>query len=220
MESMSALTALPERRQSVGEEIANSVSHGVGLVAGALAAPVLIVAAVRQGDPAFIVGSSIFAATIVLMYLSSTLYHALPENRAKRVFRVFDHGSIYLLIAGTYSPFTLGMLPGAWGWTLFGIVWGLAVVGIAMKSTGRAFHPIVSTGLYLFMGWLAVIAVRPLWTSLPRASIAWLAAGGLAYTVGVGFYAARRIRYGHFVWHLFVVAGTACHIVAVIACTL
>jgi len=219
MEPMSALTALPERRQSMGEEIANSISHGVGLVAGAVAAPVLIVAAVRRGDTAFIVGASIFAATIILMYLASTLYHALPENRAKRVFRVLDHGSIYLLIAGTYSPFTLGMLRGTWGWTLFGIVWGLAVVGIVMKSTGRAWHPVFSTGLYLLMGWLAVIAVRPLWTHLPAASIAWLAAGGLAYTVGVGFYAARRLRYGHFVWHLFVVAGTTCHVLAVIACT-
>jgi hemolysin III len=220
MGRMSTLTSLPERRQSVGEEIANCVSHGVGLIAGAIAAPFLIVAAVRQGDPAFIVGASIFAATIVLMYLASTLYHALPENRAKRVFRVIDHGSIYLLIAGTYSPFTLGMLPGAWGWTLFGIVWGLAVIGIAMKSTGRAWHPIVSTGLYLTMGWLAVVAVRPIWTHLPKESIAWLAAGGAAYTIGVGFFAAQKLRYGHFVWHLFVVAGTACHIVAVLACTL
>lgn len=220
MECMSTLTSLPERRQSLGEEIANSVSHGLGLVAGALAAPVLIFAAVRQGDPAFIVGSSIFAATIVLMYLSSTLYHALADNRAKRVFRVIDHGSIYLLIAGTYSPFTIGMLPGAWGWTLFAIIWGLAAVGIAMKSTGRAWYPMASTALYLAMGWLAVIAVRPIWTHLPKASIAWLAAGGVAYTVGVGFFAARRLRYGHFVWHLFVVAGTVCHVLAVIACTL
>ena len=219
MERMCALVALPERRQSLGEEIANSISHGVGLVAGTVAAPALIVAAVRRGETAFIVGASIFAAAIILMYLSSTLYHALPENRAKRVFRVLDHGSIYLLIAGTYSPFTLGMLRGAWGWTLFGIVWGLAMVGIAMKSTGRAWHPVFSTGLYLFMGWLAVIAVRPLWKQLPPASIAWLAAGGLAYTVGVAFYAARRLRYGHFVWHLFVVAGTTCHFFAVIACT-
>jgi hemolysin III len=217
---MSTLAALPERRQSMGEEIANSVSHGVGLIAGALAAPLLILAAVRRGEPAFVVGASIFAGTIVLMYLSSTLYHALPENRAKRVFRVLDHGSIYLLIAGTYSPFTLGMLPGAWGWTLFGIVWGLAALGIVMKSTGRAWHPFLSTGLYLLMGWIALIAVRPLWIHLPTTSIAWLAAGGLAYTAGVGFYAAHRLRYGHFVWHLFVVAGTACHVVAVIACTL
>jgi len=220
MEGMKTLVSLPERRQSLGEEIANSVSHGVGLIAGALAAPVLIVAAVRRGDTGFLVGSCIFAATIVLMYLASTLYHALPENRAKRVFRVLDHGSIYLLIAGTYSPFTLGILGGGWGWTLFGVIWGLATIGIVMKSTGRAWHPIFSTGLYLVMGWLAVIAARPLWISLPASSLAWLAAGGFAYTAGVGFYAAQRLRYGHFVWHLFVVAGTACHIAAVIACTL
>jgi len=217
---MSSLVSLPERRQSLGEEIANSVSHGAGLVAGALAAPVLIFAAVRQGDPAFIVGACIFAATIVIMYLASTLYHALPENRAKRVFRVLDHGSIYLLIAGTYSPFTLGILGGAWGWTLFGVVWALATVGIVLKSTGRAWHPIFSTGLYLLMGWLAVVAVQPLWTHLPPSSLAWLAAGGMAYTSGLVFYGARRLRYAHFVWHLFVVAGTACHIMAVIACTL
>jgi hemolysin III len=220
MERMSTLVRLPERRQSLGEEIANSVSHGAGLVAGALAAPVLIFAGLRQGEPAFIVGASIFAATIVLMYLSSTLYHALPNNRAKRVFRVLDHGSIYLLIAGTYSPFTLGMLSGGWGWTLFGLVWGLAILGILMKSTGRAWHPIFSTGLYLLMGWLAVIAVVPLWTHVPARSLAWLVAGGLAYTAGIGFYAARRLRYAHFVWHLFVVLGTTCHIMAVIACTL
>jgi hemolysin III len=180
----------------------------------------LIFAGLRQGEPAFIVGASIFAATIVLMYLSSTLYHALPNNRAKRVFRVLDHGSIYLLIAGTYSPFTLGMLSGGWGWTLFGLVWGLAILGILMKSTGRAWHPIFSTGLYLLMGWLAVIAVVPLWTHVPARSLAWLVAGGLAYTAGIGFYAARRLRYAHFVWHLFVVLGTTCHIMAVIACTL
>jgi hemolysin III len=220
MARMSALTALPERRQTSGEEIANSVSHGIGLIAGALAAPVLIFAAARRGDPPFIVGASIFAASIILMYLSSTLYHGLPENRAKRVFRVLDHGAIYLLIAGTYSPFTLGVLGGAWGWALFGTVWTLAIAGVVMKSTGRAWRPIFSTGLYLLMGWLAVIAVHPLWTQLPRSSIAWLAAGGLAYTGGVGFYAARGLRYGHFVWHLFVVAGTVCHVMAVIACTL
>jgi hemolysin III len=216
---MSLLIALPKRRQSLGEEIANGISHGIGLLAGAIAAPILIVAALRRDDRAFLVGASVFAATIILMYLASTLYHALPENRAKRVFRVLDHGAIYLLIAGTYTPFTLGMLPAPWGWTLFGIVWGLAILGIVMKSTGRAWHRVFSTGLYLVMGWIALIAVRPLWTHLPSTSIAWLAAGGLAYTMGVGFYAAHRIRYGHLVWHLFVVAGTTCHVLAVIACT-
>jgi hemolysin III len=153
------------------------------------------------------------------MYVSSTLYHALAESRAKRVFRVLDHGSIYLLIAGTYSPFTLGVLRGAWGWTLLGIVWGLAIFGIVMKSTGRAWHPIISTGLYVLMGWLALIAVRPLASALPAFSIAWLAAGGIAYTAGIIFYGARQLRYGHFIWHLFVVAGTACHAMAVLACT-
>ena len=209
---------LPERCQTLGEEIANSVSHGLGLLAAAIAAPVLVVTAVRQGDDGFVVGASIFAATIVLMYLASTLYHALPDGRAKRVFRVLDHGAIYLLIAGTYTPFTLGVIEGAWGWTLFGIVWGLAFVGILLKSLGRAWHPILSTGLYLAMGWLAVIALKPLWTYVPLAALGWLAVGGVAYTAGTAFYAMRRTRYAHFIWHLFVVAGTACHVVAVLAC--
>jgi hemolysin III len=210
---------LPERRQSRGEEIANGLSHGAGLIAAAAAAPILIVAAVRRGDAALVVGASIFAATILFLYLASTLYHVLPQGRAKRVFRALDHGAIYLLIAGTYTPFTLGMLKGAWGWTLFGVVWGLALFGIVMKASGRAWHPVFSTGLYLLMGWLALIAARPLWERLPVASIFWLAVGGLAYTAGVVFFAAERVRYSHFVWHLFVVAGTACHVLAVIAFT-
>jgi hemolysin III len=216
---MGNLVGLPEDRQSLGEEIANSVSHGLGLLAAALIAPVMIVAAVHRGETKLIVGASIFAASIILMYLASTLYHALPEGRAKRVFRVLDHGAIYLLIAGTYTPFTLGVLGGAWGWTLFGMIWALALFGIVTKSVGRAWHPIFSTALYLVMGWLAIIAVKPLWQQLPRASIAWLAAGGVAYTGGVAFYAARRLRYAHFVWHLCVVAGTTCHVLAVFACT-
>jgi hemolysin III len=215
---MSLSVTLPKRRQSLGEEIANSVSHGVGALAASIAGAVLIVAAVRRGDPFFIVGASIFAATAVLMYVSSTLYHALAGSRAKRVFRVLDHGSIYLLIAGTYSPFTLGVLRGAWGWTLLGIVWGLAIFGIVMKSTGRAWHPIISVGLYVLMGWLALVAMRPLASALPGFSIAWLAAGGIAYTAGIMFYGAHRLRYGHFIWHVFVVAGTACHAIAVLAC--
>jgi hemolysin III len=143
----------------------------------------------------------------------------LADNRAKRVFRVLDHGMIYLLIAGTYSPFTLGVIRGAWGWWMFGAVWGMAIFGVAMKATGRAWHPVFSAGLYLVMGWLAVIAIRPLWAELSASSIAWLAAGGVAYTGGIAFYASHRVRYGHFIWHLFVVSGTACHVMAVIACT-
>ncbi|HZN55960.1 MAG TPA: hemolysin III family protein [Candidatus Polarisedimenticolaceae bacterium] len=209
---------LPERCPTLGEEIANSVSHGVGLLAAAIVVPALIVAAVRQGDGGFIVGASIFAGSILLMYLSSTLYHALPDGRAKRVFRVLDHGAIYLLIAGTYSPFTLGLMKGPWGWTLFGLVWAMAVTGIVLKALGRAWHPILSTGLYLAMGWLGIVALKPLWTYIPLDALGWLAVGGLAYTAGTGFYAMRRTRYAHFVWHLFVVAGTACHVVAVLAC--
>lgn len=208
---------LQERTQSLGEEIANSVSHGVGLLAAVAAVPVLVVAAVERGGAAGIVGASIFAATMVLLYLTSTLYHALPRNRAKRVFRILDHGAIYLLITGTYTPFTLGVLRGTWGWTLFGLVWGLALAGVVLKAVGGVRYPTLSTCLYLAMGWLALIAVKPLWLHVPMWGLFWLLAGGIAYTMGVAFFAAdKRVRYSHFVWHLFVIAGTACHFIAVL----
>jgi len=207
---------LRERGQSLGEEIANSVSHGVGLLAAVAAAPILIVAAVWRGSAAGIVGASVFAATVVVLYSTSTLYHALPESRAKRVLRVLDHGAIFLLIAGTYTPFTLGVLRGAWGWTLFGLVWGLALVGVVLKAAGGVRYPVLSTSVYLAMGWLVLIAVKPLWDRVPMWGLFWLLAGGLAYTVGVAFFAAKRVRYGHFVWHLFVLVGTACHFIAVL----
>jgi hemolysin III len=162
------------------------------------------------------VGASVFAATMVLLYLASTLYHALPGSRAKRVFQAVDHGAIFLLIAGTYTPFTLGVLRGPWGWTLFGLVWGLAAAGIALKAVGRLRHPILSTLLYVGMGWLVLIAIRPLWLRVPTAGLLWLLAGGVAYTAGLAFFAARGVRYSHLVWHLFVLAGTACHFFAVL----
>lgn len=205
-----------ERRPSRGEEIANSVSHGVGLVAALAAAPFLVVHAVRRGGTGAIVGASVFAATVVLLYLASTLYHALPRNRAKRVFQVIDHGAIFLLIAGTYTPFTLGVLRGAWGWTLFGLVWGLAAVGVVLKAVGRLRHRTLSTLLYLGMGWLILIAIRPLWLRVPLSGLLWLLLGGIAYTAGLAFFAAKGVRYSHFVWHLFVLAGTACHFFAVL----
>lgn len=206
-----------KRVQSRGEEIANSLSHGLGLVAAVVATPVLIQHAVRQGDAAFIVGASIFAATMVLLYLASTLYHALPAGRAKRVFRVIEHAAIFLLIAGTYTPFTLGVLRGTWGWTLLGLVWSLAVAGVLLKALNRMAHPVLSTGLYLLMGWLIVIAAQPLSARVPASGLLWLVAGGLAYTLGVIFFALdSRLRYGHFIWHLFVMAGTACHYFAVL----
>ncbi len=209
--------ALPqERPQSLGEEIANSISHGVTLLAVLIAAPFLVVAAAQRGDAADIVGASIFAATMVLLYATSMLYHALPPTRVKRVFQILDHGAIYLLIAGTYTPFTLGALRGPWGWTLFGLVWTMALAGVAVKAVGGIRYPRVSTALYLTMGWIAVIAIKPMWQLIPGWGLFWLLAGGLAYTLGVAFFATDgRVRYGHFVWHLFVAAGTACHFIAV-----
>ncbi len=205
-----------ERPQSRGEEIANGVSHATGLIAALVAAPFLLVPAIRHGSAWTITGAGVFAGTMALLYLASTLYHVVSQSKAKRVFRVFDHGAIFLLIAGTYTPFTLGVLRGAWGWTLLGLVWGLAIFGVTVKVVGGIRHPYLSTGLYLAMGWLIVIAVRPFWLHMPLSGILWLLAGGIAYTGGVAFYAAERLRYGHFVWHLFVLTGTTCHFFAVL----
>ena len=213
---MTKSLASQKRAQSVAEEIANSVSHGVGFLAAVAVSPVLVVSAVQRDSAAGIVGASVFAFTMVLLYITSTLYHTFPRNKAKRVFQILDHGAVFLLIAGTYTPFTLGVLRGAWGWTVFGLVWGIAVVGVILKSIGGVKYKRLSTILYLAMGWLIIIAVKPLWLNMPSRGLFWLAAGGVAYTAGVGFYAAKRIRYAHFGWHLFVIAGTACHFIAVL----
>jgi hemolysin III len=207
-----------ERRSlSLGEEIANAVSHGVGAAAAIVGTPFLVLAAARRGGAVAMAGAGVFAGTVLLLYLASTLYHALPRNRAKRVFRVLDHSAIFLLIAGTYTPFTLGILRGPWGWTLFALVWTIAVLGITLKAVGGVRYPGLSTVLYIAMGWLALIAIRPLWVRMPLAGWAWILAGGLTYTAGIAFYALdKRVRYGHFVWHLFVLAGTACHFFAVL----
>lgn len=204
-----------ERALSVGEEIANSVSHGVGLLAAIAAIPFLIGAAVERGATSGVVGASIFSASMVLVYLTSTLYHAVPGPRAKRIFRHLDHAAIFLLIAGTYTPFTLGVLAGPWGWTLFGLVWTLALAGVVLESAGGMRYPKLAMALYVAMGWLIVIAIRPMWLLMPAWGLFWLVAGGVAYTAGIAFYAAHRLRYSHLVWHLFVFAGTACHVIAV-----
>jgi hemolysin III len=203
------------RLQSLGEEIANSVSHGLALLAAIGAAPFLIAAA-RDLGAASQVGAVVFAVTMVLLYFTSTLYHALPNGRAKQVFLKLDYCAIFLFIAGSYTPFALGALHGAWGWTLFGLVWALAVVGVILKSTDKLSHPWVSTGLYLCMGWLVLIAAVPLVERVPLQGLVWLVAGGLAYTLGVVFFVLdSRIRYAHAIWHGFVVAGTGCHFFAV-----
>lgn len=205
-----------KRPQSLGEEIANSISHGIGFLAALAITPILIIAAIPSGAAA-IVGASIFGATMIILYLSSALYHAFPHSRTKRVFQIFDHSAIFLLIAGTYTPFTLSVLEGAWGWTIFIIVWTLAVLGVVLKSVGGAGTNKLSIALYLGMGWMAVLAVQPLWNSLPGWGIFWLVAGGVMYTAGVIFFVYdHRIRYNHFVWHLFVLAGTVCHVVAIL----
>ena len=206
-----------KREQSQEEEIANALSHGIGLVAALVGTPFLIMHAIRNGDARFIIGTSVFCATAILLYLASTLYHALPMGKAKRAFRVIEHSAIFLLIAGTYTPFTLGVLRGVWGWTLLGVVWSLAAAGVALKAFEKSAHPIVSTCLYLFMGWVILIAVDPLLSRVPTAGLLWMIAGGLSYTAGVAFFATdSRLPYGHLIWHLFVLAGTVCHYLAVL----
>lgn len=205
-----------KRPQTTGEEIANAVSHGLGFLAALAAAPFLVAEALRHGGAGLVAGYAVFAATAALLYLSSTLYHSMPRNKAKGVFQVLDHSAIFLLIAGTYTPFTLGALRGAWGWTLLGLVWGIAAAGLVLTAVGGTRFPKTSLALYLAMGWLVVIAIKPLIERVPLPGLLWLVAGGLAYTAGVAFYTAKRLRFTHFVWHLFVLAGTVCHFFAVL----
>ena len=207
----------PRRQQTRAEELANSMSHGLGLVAALVGIPFLLATTARHGDLLNTVGAIVFLASVVALYFSSTLYHGLPNGKAKRVLRVVEHSAIYLLIAGTYTPFTLGVLRGPWGWTLLGAIWTFAAVGVGLKAYNRASHPIISTCLYLLMGWLIVLAAEPLMAGLSTSALLLLIAGGLAYTVGVIFFALdSRLPYGHLVWHLFVMAGTVCHYFAVL----
>ncbi len=199
--------------QSLGEEIANSISHGLGFIGGVVMTPFLIQAAKPFGALS-ITASAIFAFSIIILYLSSTLYHAFPVSRTKHVFQVFDHSAIYILIAGTYTPFTLGALRGPWGWTLFGLMWSFALLGIVIKSVGGVRGSKLSTFLYVAMGWMGLLAIKPLLDNVEKWGLLWLLAGGLFYTAGVLFY-SLKVKYMHFIWHLFVLAGTASHVVAV-----
>jgi hemolysin III len=205
-----------ERVQTSGEEIANSISHGAGALASLVAAPFLILHAIELSHTGYLIGAIIFSITMIVLYFSSTLYHSFRPGRLKHIFRIIDHSAVYLLIAGTYTPFTLGVLHGAWGWTLLILIWGFALTGVALKFLRRMSHPVISTVLYLLMGWLIVVAIDPMYSLLPAAGLAWLVAGGLAYTAGTIFFVYdSRLRYGHFIWHWFVLAGTTCHYFAV-----
>ncbi len=201
-----------ERDQTAMEELMNALSHGIGMALAVASLPILVVFASQQGGAAAVVGASLFAGTMVLMYFVSTLYHALPCGRAKLWFNRLDHAAIYLFIAGSYMPFLLGVLRGPAGWALFGAVWCAAALGVAAKLFNRLRHPLWSTGLYVAMGWMAVAAAVPLYERMSAGGLAWLVVGGLAYTAGaIVFLFDGRLRFGHFVWHLFVLAGTTCH---------
>ena len=214
-ESMS----LPRWTQSTGEELANSISHGIGLVVAMIGTPILVLTALRHGSIPFLIGTIIFTLTVLLLYLGSMLYHAWPCTHAKVFLQTLDHSAIFLLIAGTYTPFALGPLRGTEGLIMLGIVWALALFGVFMKATrGTLRHRKLAMTLYLGTGWLGLIFIRPLALVVPWSVVLWLVAGGIAYTVGTFFFANERQRYAHFVWHLFVLAGTSCHYAAMLIC--
>jgi hemolysin III len=203
-------------RHSV-EEVANTITHGIGLLLSVVGFVVLLVLAALRGTAWHIVACSIYGATLICLYTASTLYHAAISPRVKRALRIFDHSAIYLLIAGTYTPFLLVSLRGPWGWSLFGVIWGLALAGVLFKFWFVERFVILSTAVYIAMGWLVVIAAKPVITHVPFTALIWLLAGGLAYTGGVIFFAAKRIPYSHAIWHLFVLAGSICHYFAVLS---
>ena len=207
-----------KRPQSAHEEIVNSIVHGAALLASLAVIPLLFqwtnTVPVRA---VHIAGSVVFAATLVLLYLCSTLYHALPEGRARLIMLRLDHGAIYLFIAGSFTPFAMTSLDTTFGWMLLALVWLLAALGFILKVCGRLSHPLVSTSLYLLMGWMVLTIAAPLIQRLPQSAVFWLIAGGIAYTVGVVFFVLdTRLRYAHAIWHGFVVAGTSCHFITVL----
>lgn len=197
------------------EDLANVVTHGAGALAAALGGAALIAFAALRGDVWQVIGVAVFVATLVTLYVASTLYHAARDERVKARLMVFDHAAIYLLIAGTYTPFTIGALRGGWGWSLFGVIWGLALFGVVFKLRFKGRYSLASTAVYIAMGWLIVIAIVPLMRALDADTLAWLVAGGLAYTAGAPFYQWARFPYAHAVWHLFVIGGSVCHGLAI-----
>ena len=206
-----------DREQTRAEELANALSHGIGLLLAIASLPLLLAFASPRSSAINSVALCVFSATMMLLYGVSTLYHALPAGRAKLWLNRLDHAAIYLFIAGSYTPFVLGVLRGGWGWALFGVVWTFGLLGFIAKLLDRLKHPLWSTGLYVAMGWVAVVAAAPLVARMPGAGLALLIAGGLLYTAGaVVFVFDSRLRFAHFVWHLFVLGGSACHFFAVL----
>lgn len=198
------------------QEIANSVTHGLGIALSVAGLAVLVVLASLHATVWHVVSVSVYGTSLVLLYTASTLYHSLRSPRLKRIFHIIDHSSIYLLIAGSYTPFVLVNLRGAWGWSLFGVIWALSLIGILLKAFFTGRFKAVSTAIYLLMGWLVVVAIKPLMHAMPVGGILWLLAGGLAYTVGAVIYMWKAIPYHHAIWHLFVLAGSICQYFAVL----
>lgn len=201
--------------QNLIEELVNGITHGIGLALSVVGLVALVVLSILRGNAWHIAGCTTFGVTLVLLYAASTLYHSFHAPRFKRILKILDHTAIYLLIAGTYTPFTLVNLRGFWGWVLFGLVWGLSVFGIAWKLVHVERFQIVSTSVYVAMGWLVLIAIKPVMSVVPLSGMVWLFAGGFFYTVGVIFYALKRMPYNHAIWHVFVMAGSVCHYFAV-----
>jgi hemolysin III len=213
MNATPATTA--ERPQTLREEIANALSHGLGFLLAAASLPVVVDLAARQGSRASVVGASVFSLTMMLLYFASMVYHALPHGRAKRWFLRLDHAAIFLFIAGSYTPFALATLHTPRGLAAFAAVWALALLGMALKALGRLRNAHVSTAIYVALGWLALLAALPTVERIAQAGLLLLVGGGLAYMVGAVFFLVdHRLRYGHFVWHLFVLMGSSCHFFA------
>jgi len=204
------------KRYSLAEEIASSIAHGLGVALSIAALIILATLAARSGDKWKLVSFSIYGSTLIMMYLSSVLYHSFQGPEIKGILRYLDHSSIYLLIAGTYTPFTLVSLRGVWGWTLFGLIWGLAAFGLFMTIQGVGRSRILASLVYIGMGWLVVVAIKPLLAAIPPGGIAWLVAGGLFYTLGVVFYIWKKLPFNHAIWHLFVMGGSLCHFFAIL----
>ncbi|NLF17619.1 MAG: hemolysin III family protein [Lentisphaerae bacterium] len=201
--------------RSTSEEIANGLTHGLGALLGCVALALLVVFASLRGDVWHIVSCSIYGASLILLYGFSSAYHLIRQPRLKRLFQTLDHSAIYLLIAGTYTPFLLVTLRGAWGWSLFGVLWGLSAVGIILELTLSRRYRWLSLPIYLVMGWTALVALRPMMVGLTPSGMAWVFAGGLVYSLGVIFYVLKRVPFAHTIWHLFVLGGSVCHFVAV-----